>query len=218
MKLSQYCDTFLINPKVLNSFVMLDTIAIEKITIKSSNKYVFLDRDGVINEDTGYLCDNYKLKFIPGSLEAMRLLQNNGLKLVIITNQSGLARGYFNFTKFTSFMKHYFERLSENGINKPFFYFCPHHPSGSVKAYSQNCSCRKPLPGMILKAASELKINLQNSYLIGDKPIDVAAGYAAGIPNLFLLSQSSKIRKRPANTLISDCLLSVAKLIIKSLN
>ena len=191
---------------------------VKKITIKNNNKVVFLDRDGVINVDTGYLCDVDKLQFIPGSLEAMRLLQESGFTLAIITNQSGLARGYFNLLQFNLFMESYFEKLSYNGIEKPFFYFCPHHPYGTVKSLTKECDCRKPLPGMLLQAAAELKINLHNSYFIGDKLTDMKAGLAAGISNLFLLSQEKKIESSGTQITISDCLLSVAKSLVTDHN
>jgi len=183
-----------------------------------NNKFVFLDRDGVINVDTGYLCDINKLEFIPGSLEAMRLLQQYGCTLVIITNQSGLARGYFSLEQFHLFMGSYFEKLAFNGVEKPFFYFCPHHPSGIIEHFTKKCNCRKPLPGMLLQAAAELKINLYNSYFIGDKLTDMEAGLAAGISNLFLLSQGKKIKNSGIEFNTSDCLLSVAKSLVKGSN
>ena len=180
-----------------------------------------MDRDGVINVDTGYLCDNKKLQFISGSLEAMKILQKNGLTLVIVTNQSGLARGYFSIGDFNSFMAYYFEKLTERGVEKPFLYFCPHHPNGIVESYSMECGCRKPLPGMFFQAALDLKINLQNSFLVGDNFTDIEAGSAAGIPNLFLITKGCILEngnlKLNKTTRRFDSLLSVATSIISEL-
>ena len=97
-------------------------------------------------------------------------------------------------------------------------YFCPHHPSGIIEYFTKKCNCRKPLPGMLLQAAADLKINLYNSYFIGDKLTDMEAGLAAGISNLFLLSQGEKIKNSGMEINTGDCLLSVAKSLVKGSN
>ena len=157
---------------------------------KIANKFervVFLDRDGVINIDCGYLCDIKKLSFIEGSVEAIIELQENGFAVAIITNQSGIARGYFTVVEFENFMDQYFSKMEELGVGKTYLYYCPHHSEGLVKKYSISCDCRKPGSGMVLKALSDLNISPENAYFVGDKITDMEAAMGAGIENLYLV-------------------------------
>ena len=167
----------------------------------------------MINLDTGYLCDIEKLQFIPGSLEAMKLLQEHEYTIIIISNQSGLARGYFDFEQFKIFMDYYFLQLLNAGIQKPFFYYCPHHPYGIVKSFTKKCECRKPLPGMLFQAAAELKINLHRSFFIGDKLTDMEASKLLEY-QIYFFYHKEKTDSLGINIKISNSLLSVAKMII----
>ncbi len=151
----------------------------------SKRKAAFLDRDGVINHDRAYVHSWDKFEFLPGSIEAMRKLKQAGYALVVVTNQSGLARGYFSdkqYQELTDAMK---QALSDSGAPVDAVYHCPHHPQGAVLELSINCDCRKPAPGMILRAEREMGIFLSDSLMIGDKPSDIEAARAAGVGRAF---------------------------------
>ena len=139
-------------------------------------KALFLDRDGVINIEKNYLYKIEEFEFVDGIFEICKYFQDRGYEIVIITNQSGIARGFYSeddFLTLNSWMLREFER---NGIEIATVKYCPHHPD-----FNQDCECRKPNPGMIIEASKELDINLENSILIGDKISDIEAGKRAGI-------------------------------------
>ena len=147
----------------------------------------FLDRDGVINIDRGYVFRREDFEFVPGTLDAARQLKSMGLALVVVTNQSGIARGYYGLEQFhalTAWMK---ETFAAHGAQLDGVYFCPHHPTEGESPYRQACQCRKPAPGLLLDAARELDLDLRRSVLFGDKASDLQAALAAGIPNRVLL-------------------------------
>ncbi|NLY03448.1 MAG: D-glycero-beta-D-manno-heptose 1,7-bisphosphate 7-phosphatase [Campylobacter sp.] len=143
-------------------------------------KALFLDRDGVINEDFGYVFKIENFSFKPRVFETLIAYQNLGYIIFIVTNQSGIGRGYYTVKDFkivTNFMLNEFKKA---GINIQKVYFCPHSPEA-------NCQCRKPRPGMILKACKEYDIDLKKSILIGDKLSDIKAGESAGVGKLYLI-------------------------------
>lgn len=148
---------------------------------------VFLDRDGVLNEDRGYVHRWEDFSFLPGAIDALRQLQQQGYLLVVITNQSAVARGLCSEADVLALHERMCAFLREQGIELAGIYYCPHHPQGSVSDYAIVCSCRKPEPGMILRAAQEHGIDLARSLLVGDKISDLEAGRAAGIPSLYLV-------------------------------
>ncbi|WP_142803579.1 D-glycero-beta-D-manno-heptose 1,7-bisphosphate 7-phosphatase [Tepidiphilus sp. J10] len=148
---------------------------------------VFLDRDGVLNEDRGYVHRWEDFSFLPGAIEALRQLQQKGYLLVVITNQSAVARGLCTEADVLALHERMRAFLRERGIELAGIYHCPHHPQGSVSDYAIACACRKPEPGMILRAAQEHGIDLSRSLLVGDKLSDLEAGRAAGIPSLYLV-------------------------------
>lgn len=148
---------------------------------------VFLDRDGVLNEDRGYVHRWEDFSFLPGAIDALRRLQQQGYLLVVITNQSAVARGLCSEADVLALHERMRAFLREQGIELTGIYYCPHHPQGSVSDYAIACSCRKPEPGMILRAAQEHGIDLSRSLLVGDKLSDLEAGRAAGIPSLYLV-------------------------------
>jgi D,D-heptose 1,7-bisphosphate phosphatase len=143
------------------------------------HRAIFLDRDGTINEEVGYLDDLAKLKIIPAAFEAVRLINAAKMKAVVITNQAGVARGLFSedFVKTANKFLHA-EFLKENALIDA-FYYCPHHPTEGVDPYRRECNCRKPAAGMLLQAAREMDIDLTRSYIIGDRYNDMEAGKRA---------------------------------------
>lgn len=138
----------------------------------------FFDRDGVLNVDHGYAHRPEQLEWIAGAPEAVRLLNAAGYSVFVITNQSGVARGYYDESAVRLFHTHMQDSLSSHGAHIDAFYYCPHHPEGTVKALAIRCRCRKPGPGMLEQAASEWPIDLARSFLIGDKDNDIAAAAA----------------------------------------
>jgi D-glycero-D-manno-heptose 1,7-bisphosphate phosphatase len=151
--------------------------------MNNKNKCIFLDRDGVINKEVGYLSDPDKFEFIPGSIEALKILKQKGYLLILITNQAGIARGYFsekNLYDIHSKMKNI---LKEYDITLDDIFYCPHHPE-----FTGDCNCRKPLPGMIFRAKSKFNIDLTKSYMIGDTLNDIKAGVNAECRTVLVLS------------------------------
>ena len=144
-------------------------------------KAAFLDRDGVINQDRAYVHRWEDFEFVPGAIEGMRRLREAGYALVIVTNQSGLARGYYTEAQYQTLTAALHEELARQGVQLDGIYQCPHHPKGTVPELSIDCECRKPAPGMVLQAARELGLSLPDSLLIGDKPADIEAARAAGV-------------------------------------
>ncbi len=144
------------------------------------NSAVFLDRDGTINEEVGYLSRLDELKLIAGTPEAIRLINEAGMKVVVITNQSGVARGYFSEDFVETVHRRINEILREQGARIDRFYFCPHHPVYGNGPYKIACSCRKPESGLFLRASEELDINLSRSYVVGDMLKDIDAGKRVG--------------------------------------
>jgi D-glycero-D-manno-heptose 1,7-bisphosphate phosphatase len=141
----------------------------------------FLDRDGVLNVDLGYAHRTDQLEWIPGAQEAVRLLNEAGYYVFVISNQSGVARGYFDENSVKSFHARMQADLSAHGAHIDAFYYCPHHTEGTIKSVAVQCRCRKPGPGMLEQAAVEWPIDTKASFLIGDKDEDVAAAAAFNI-------------------------------------
>ena len=142
---------------------------------------VFLDRDGVINKETGYTHKVDDFHFVDGVFAACRELSKTGYRLIVITNQAGIARGYYTEADFHQLTKWMLDKFRQQGIEIDDVYYCPHHPVHGVGDYRRDCDCRKPAPGMILRAAQEHSLNLQRSILVGDKITDIEAGRAAGV-------------------------------------
>ena len=147
----------------------------------------FLDRDGVVNLDRDYVHRIEDFEFVPGVFEAAHLLRRMGFVLVVVTNQSGIGRGLYDVPRFnvlTDWMK---QRFIDEGAELAAVYFCPHHPTEAVPPYRQACSCRKPEPGMLLTAASDLDLDLGASAMFGDRAGDLEAARRAGVPARYLL-------------------------------
>jgi D,D-heptose 1,7-bisphosphate phosphatase len=141
---------------------------------------IFLDRDGTINEEVGYLSSLDQLTLYPQAMAAIKLINASGMKSIVVTNQSGVARGYFTATFVAEVHRQIQQILAPYPAHLDAFYFCPHHPEG-WGIYGQECGCRKPEPGMLLTAARDLGIDLGQSYLIGDTRKDMQAAQRAGV-------------------------------------
>jgi D,D-heptose 1,7-bisphosphate phosphatase len=147
---------------------------------------IFLDRDGVINEEVGYLDSLDKLRIIPCAYEALKLINGSGMKAVIISNQAGVARGLFT-EEFVCKTNEYLQAiLREQSVYIDNFYYCPHHPTEGTEPYRKVCDCRKPAPGMFLRAAEDLNIDLKSSYMIGDRFIDMEAARKVGAKGILV--------------------------------
>ncbi|MCX5837847.1 MAG: HAD family hydrolase [Deltaproteobacteria bacterium] len=147
---------------------------------------VFLDRDGTINEEVGYLDRMEKLQLIPGAAEAIRLINKSGMKAVVVTNQSGVARGVFDEVLVEKTHDYLRDILRADGALIDAFYFCPHHPTEGRVEYLKICDCRKPSPGMLLRAVEELRIDPNRSYMVGDTLKDIEAGARAGVQGILV--------------------------------
>ena len=150
------------------------------------NKAIFLDKDGTLIEDIPDNVDPSLIKFIPGAKEALALLKSKGFLLIVISNQSGIARGYFKEDALENVKRSLHDMLAPDDISLDGIFFCPHDPDGIVAHYAIACDCRKPKPGMILCAAEAFQIDLSRSWMIGDMLHDVAAGNSAGCKTILI--------------------------------
>lgn len=135
---------------------------------------VFLDRDGTLNEEVGYLDAIDKLAIIPQAYEAVRRINALGVLAIVITNQSGIARGLFDEAFVRKLHRHMSRLFRDHGAVIDAFYYCPHHPTEGLDRYRRDCRCRKPAPGLLLRAARQWRIDLASSYMVGDDEKDIA--------------------------------------------
>lgn len=149
-------------------------------------KAVFLDRDGTINIDAGYVHKIADFKFIKGAVQAIKRLRDNGFIIVVVTNQSGVGRGFYTEKDVLALHDYINRELHRQGTGIDRFYFCPHHPEAAIEKYKQDCNCRKPNPGMIRQAVDELDIDPGSSFMIGDQLRDITAGKRAGIKSILI--------------------------------
>lgn len=145
-----------------------------------ANKACFLDRDGVLIEEKDYLCDPEGVVLCDRAEEIFKHLRSRGYKIVLISNQAGIAKGYFKEEQLFAVQKRLDELLAKFGEKLDGVQYCYHHPKGVIPVYTMTCNCRKPSPGMILRAAEELDIDISQSVMIGDRVTDVQAGINAG--------------------------------------
>lgn len=141
---------------------------------------LFLDRDGVIVEEVDHLSNPSQLCLIPGSARAIADVNGNGIPVIVVTNQAGIARGYYPYDRVDEIHQGLSNLLAIHGSWIDRYYYCPHHPTEGLAPYRVNCQCRKPKAGMLLEAAAELRLDLSVSYMIGDKVSDLEAGTNAG--------------------------------------
>ena len=158
--------------------------------IPGPRKALFLDRDGVINVDRGYVHKPASTEWVPGIFDLCAQAQREGYLLVVATNQAGIARGYYSAEEFLVYTQWVHEKFAARGIPLAATYYCPHHPYSGVGGLRTSCSCRKPGPGMLIAAQHRLQLDLKLSAFIGDKSSDVEAGNLAGVKmNLLLGSE-----------------------------
>lgn len=162
----------------------------------------FLDRDGTINEDRGYVHRIEEFIFLPGAVEAIKTINRHNCPVVVVTNQSGVARGYYARRELEALHCRVNTLLSGEGAYIDAFYYCPHHPD-------ERCCCRKPRPGMLLRAAFEMGIDLGQSFMIGDKISDVQAGLQAGCQSIIINSAPQELEILPGVTGVRSLLEAV---------
>ena len=150
-------------------------------TFRMPNKAIFFDRDGTLNVDVHYLHDPVDFVWIEGAIEAIRWANAHGYLVIVVTNQSGIARGYYDEDAVHHLHDWMNAELAAHGAHIDAFYYCPHHIEGKLPAYTKSCDCRKPAPGMILRAIREHDIDPAASWMFGDAASDIAAAEAAGV-------------------------------------
>ncbi len=152
---------------------------------------VFFDRDGVLNRDFGYVYMPKDFKWIPGAVKTIKHLKDKGYTVIVITNQSGIARGYYTEENVEDLHQWINDGLfHKHNVQIDSFYYCPHHPTVGLGHYKTDCECRKPRPGLIMKALAEFNIDSRSSYFIGDKDTDMEAAAAAGIKGFKFRSEN----------------------------
>ncbi len=150
------------------------------------DRVVFLDRDGTINEEVRYLYRPEDLRLLPGAAEAVRLLNGAGFGTAVVTNQAGVARGYYTCRDVEELHRHLNELLAAYGGHIDRFYYCPHHPVYGIGEYRKVCHCRKPDIGMFEMAEKDFRVDKAHSYMIGDKRLDVQAGRNYGVASILV--------------------------------
>ncbi len=164
----------------------------------SLKKALFLDRDGVINVDHEYLHKPEEFEFIDGIFELCSYYQNLGFMIFVITNQSGISRGYYSEDDFSQLSSWMVSEFAKHNIEIKKVYHCPHHPE-----ITGECTCRKPHAGMLLDAKEEFDIDLENSVLVGDRERDIEAGINAGLKETYLFDEFNKIKSSKATKIVS---------------
>ena len=158
-----------------------------------SRAAVFLDRDGVINEERGHVHRPQDFVLLPGVLAGLQELRHAGLPLVVVTNQAGIARGLYGVDDYLALTEHMRLQLRAAGITLAGVYCCPHHPTEGIGRWKCDCACRKPQPGLLQAAAVDLGLDLAASFLVGDKASDIAAGRAAGLRGCVLVESGHPV-------------------------
>jgi len=154
----------------------------------TSRPAVFLDRDGTLTDEVGYVNHPSRLRLLPRSAEAIRRLNAAGVPAVVVTNQAGIARGYFSQDVLDAVNATLVAQLAEAGARLDGVYVCPHHPTEGAPPYRARCECRKPKPGLLRRAAAELGLDLARSTMIGDKPSDLVPGREVGAATVLVLT------------------------------
>ncbi len=165
----------------------------------ASRRAAFIDRDGVINEDRGYVHRREDFAWRPGAVDALARLQRAGRALVVVTNQSGIARGLYTLADLQALHGWMQDELQRQGVALAGIYACPHHPQAVRPEFRSDCDCRKPQPGLILQAQRELLLDLAASCLFGDKASDIDAGRRAGVGRCWLIGDAQTARDSGAD-------------------
>jgi len=157
------------------------SIDVLKLSVRTMAKALFLDRDGVINVDTGYVHTKEDFVFVDGIFDLVRTAVTRGYKVIVITNQAGIGRGYYDENQFLALMDWVAAQFAAAGAPLTAVYFCPHHPEKARDRYRQACDCRKPEPGLLNQAAQDHRLDMSGSIMVGDKNSDMEAARLAGV-------------------------------------
>ncbi|WP_025823720.1 D-glycero-beta-D-manno-heptose 1,7-bisphosphate 7-phosphatase [Shewanella marina] len=181
------------------------------------SKAIFLDRDGVINKEHGYVHCVDDFEYVEGVFEACLELKKLGYKLVVVTNQSGIARGLYSEDDFHTLTEWMDWNFADKGVDLDGIYYCPHHPTKGIGEYLQDCDCRKPKPGMLNSAAQFLKLDLSASVMVGDKASDMQAAKAAGINTRILVKTGHALTEADMldATIVLDSIADVPAFLMK---
>lgn len=152
------------------------------------NRAIFIDRDGTISEEVGYINHLSRFRLFPYSAAALNQLHKNGYLAIVITNQAGVARGYFSEAMVQEIHQQMKKELETSGARLDAIYYCAHHPSVGEPPYQLDCDCRKPKPGLLLRAAQDNNIDLANSWMVGDRYSDIELAANAGVKSALVLS------------------------------
>ena len=168
---------------------------------RAFERAVFLDRDGTIIEEVGYLDRPERVELFPWTIDAIRVLNRAGLAVVLVSNQSGVARGFFTEDVVDAVHQRMADLLAEGGARIDAYYYCPHHPDGKVPLFAQKCDCRKPGRGLVDRAEQEFGIEPARSFVVGDRWLDIALGRAVGAQSVLVRTGygASEEQKRPAD-------------------
>lgn len=187
------------------------------------DKIIFLDRDGTMNEEVNYLYKPEDLRILPGVAEAIGLLRSAGYRIVVVTNQAGVARGYYTCQDVETLHQYLNEQLKNEGAWVDHFFYCPHHPVHGLGIYQKECDCRKPGTGMLAMAEQYYEIDRSRSYMIGDKLLDVEAGNRYGVKGILvgtgygadLHESGTKDGKEPIYDFYAETLMDAARYIVE---
>jgi len=180
------------------------------------DKAVFLDRDGTINIEREFLFRPEEFDFISGSPDAIRLLNDAGFRVIVVTNQSGIARGLYDEAAVNRLHRHMDAQLARFGARVDAYYFCPHHPEHGKGDYRKSCNCRKPRDGMLRQGAADLSIDLAASFMVGDRLVDVEAGLNAGCRPMMVRTGYGSVEsvRVPPHTPVYEDLLEAVRVIL----
>lgn len=187
------------------------------------NRAVFLDRDGTLIEEVGYLDRPERVELYPYSADAIRALNRAGVRIVLVTNQSGVARGFFAESVVQTVHDHIARLLADAGAHIDAYYYCPHHPDGKIARYARVCDCRKPGRGLVDRAIGELGIDPHRSFAVGDRWLDIALAKTVGARGILVRTGYGLTEEmRPVNGLAADAvvdnLIGAASWVLQNLN
>lgn len=179
---------------------------------------LFVDRDGTINVEKGYVHSLATFEYIPGSLEALRLASQGGLALYIITNQAGIARGYYSEEQFVDFTRQMLGMLAREGVAVEGVLYCPHHPQGAVERYRVECDCRKPATGLLERTLTARNLDARHAAMIGDKNSDIEAGKRMGMRTYLVRTGygEEESGSTPADYVVADLMAAVKHVLNES--
>jgi D-glycero-D-manno-heptose 1,7-bisphosphate phosphatase len=172
-------------------WVVVGPGAVTSGVVVELRRALFLDRDGVINTDHGYVHTSEKTEWVPGIFELCCAAQEVGFALVVVTNQAGIGRGYYTDAQFRGYTTWVHRQFQERGASILATYYCPEHPDAALPVYRTDSGYRKPQPGMLLQAARDWQLDLPGSVLVGDQPTDIEAARRAGLGRAFRVNESS---------------------------